>query len=288
MAGTIITDRIESDATYDSKIELVSPVLVSNTFAVKSTGGTGVFNIVGANTNTDRTFTLPDVAGTVALSGTSVQTFDASGTWTKPTVGTMARIQVWGAGGGGSRQATTSTVVGGGGGGYSEITVPLSSLASTESVTVGAGGVGRTATAGSGTDGGTSTFGSLIGASGGIATGTSNGGLTLASDLSIPIGSQNTGQADSTINFWQGGAGFHSSETNIRSRLSSTFGGGGGGGVVSSTTSLGGSSTFGGFGANGSRTTPNNGLAPGGGGGGSNNSVNGGDGAAGRVIVTVW
>ena len=65
MAGTIVTDRIESDATYDSKIELVSPVLVSNTFSVKSTGGTGVFNIVGANTNTDRTFTLPDVAGTV-------------------------------------------------------------------------------------------------------------------------------------------------------------------------------------------------------------------------------
>jgi hypothetical protein len=67
MAGTIITDRIESDATYDSKIELVSPVLVSNTFAVKSTGGTGVFNIVGANTNTDRTFTLPNAAGEMVL-----------------------------------------------------------------------------------------------------------------------------------------------------------------------------------------------------------------------------
>jgi hypothetical protein len=71
MAGTIITDRIESDATYDSKIELVSPVLVSNTFAVKSTGGTGVFNIVGANTNTDRTFTLPDNTGTIVASGTT-------------------------------------------------------------------------------------------------------------------------------------------------------------------------------------------------------------------------
>lgn len=70
MSGTIVTDRIESDATYDSKIELASPVLVSNTFAVKSTGGTGVFNIVGANTNTDRTFTLPDNTGTL-LSNTS-------------------------------------------------------------------------------------------------------------------------------------------------------------------------------------------------------------------------
>jgi hypothetical protein len=67
MAGTIVADRIESDATYNSKIELVSPVLVSNTFAVKSTGGTGVFNIVGANTNTDRTFTLPNAAGEMVL-----------------------------------------------------------------------------------------------------------------------------------------------------------------------------------------------------------------------------
>jgi len=67
MAGTIVTDRIESDASFASKIELASPVLVSNTFAVKSTGGTGTFNIVGANTNTDRTVTLPDVGGNVVL-----------------------------------------------------------------------------------------------------------------------------------------------------------------------------------------------------------------------------
>lgn len=267
---------------------MANGTLAASQIEMLSQSGTGITTLVPPATNTNRTLTLPDSSGQVAVYGSNVQTFDASGTWTKPATGSMARIQVWGGGGGGNRQATTTTSVGGGGGGYSETTVALSSLASTETVTVGAGGVGRTATAGSGTNGGTSTFGTLIGASGGIATGTCNGGLTLASDLSIPIGSQNTGQDDGTINFWQGGAGFHSSETNIRSRLSSTFGGGGGGGVVSSTTSLGGSSTFGGFGANGSRTTPNNGLAPGGGGGGSNNSVNGGDGAAGRIVVTVW
>jgi hypothetical protein len=68
MAGTIVTDRIESDASFASKIELASPVLVSNTFAVKSTGGTGIFNIVGANTNTDRTLNLPDNAGDILTS----------------------------------------------------------------------------------------------------------------------------------------------------------------------------------------------------------------------------
>lgn len=246
--------------------------------------GTGTLTIASPNTNSDRTLTLPDSSGQVAVYGSNVQTFDASGTWTKPATGSMARIQVWGGGGGGGRQATTTTAVGGGGGGYNETTVPLSSLASTETVTVGAGGVGRTGTAGNGTVGGTSTFGTLLGASGGLvdpSTGVSPaGGQPLASDLTVPIGTASSG----VINFFQGGIAFHTTDM----RTQSVFGGGGGGGVVSSTTSLGGKSSFGGFGGNGSRTTPNNGVAPGGGGGGSNNSVNGGDGAAGRIVVTVW
>jgi hypothetical protein len=79
MAGTIVTDRIESDASFASKIELASPVLVSNTFAVKSTGGTGIFNIVGANTNTDRTFTLPDNAGDILTSASDLAAAQLTG-----------------------------------------------------------------------------------------------------------------------------------------------------------------------------------------------------------------
>lgn len=255
-----------------SKIALLGPATGTATFTITTPAGT----------STDRTLDLPDAAGQIAIYGTNVQTFDASGTWTKPATGSMARIRVWGAGAGGSRQATTTTSFGGGGGGYSEATVPLSSLGATETVTIGAGGVGRTATAGIGTNGGTSTFGTLLGASGGIADASTAGygGKTLASNLSVPTGTQ----AADTINFWQGGIGFHTTDM----RTQSVFGGGGGGGVVSSTIGLGGTSAFGGFGGDGSRTTPNNGLAPGGGGGGSNNSVNGGDGAAGRIVVTVW
>jgi hypothetical protein len=65
MAGTIVADRIQSDDTYPSKIELASPVLVTNEFSVQASGNTGVFNIVGANTSATRTVTLPDEAGTV-------------------------------------------------------------------------------------------------------------------------------------------------------------------------------------------------------------------------------
>ena len=48
----------------------------------------------------------------------NVQTFNTSGTWTKPTGGqTMAEIQVWGGGGGGCSPGGGGALGGGGGGG---------------------------------------------------------------------------------------------------------------------------------------------------------------------------
>jgi hypothetical protein len=79
MAGTIITDRIESDSSYASRVEIASPVLVTNTFGIKSTGGTGNFNFVGANTNTDRTFTLPDNAGDILTSASDLAAAQLTG-----------------------------------------------------------------------------------------------------------------------------------------------------------------------------------------------------------------
>jgi hypothetical protein len=79
MAGTIITDRIESDSSYASRVEIASPVLVTNTFGIKSTGGTGNFNFVGANTNTDRTFTLPDIAGDILTSASDLAAAQLTG-----------------------------------------------------------------------------------------------------------------------------------------------------------------------------------------------------------------
>ena len=215
-----------------------------------------------------------------------VQTFNASGTWTKPIIngtaaGRMARIQVWGGGGGGARSASTGTSSGGGGGGYSEITVPLSTLASTVTVTIGAGGSGRAGSTGSGTSGGTSTFGTVF------ATG-GQGGPYNDGDAS---GGTPQGIAGSfvgnTITF-SGGAGRVSI---VLPGGVSVYGGGGGGGTQDASTvnSSGGGSAYGGDGGNGGRFTTNiNGIAPGGGGGGRNNNLNGGNGAPGRVIVTVW
>lgn len=117
---------------------------------------------------------FPSTAGAT----TDTQSFSASGTWTKPlAIGTIALIQCWGGGGGaGSGSSTNSNAqggAGGGGGGYSYTIVPISQLAATVSVTIAAGGTGGAAVAYPGlpsnyadglpgTNGGQTSFGTLI------------------------------------------------------------------------------------------------------------------------------
>jgi hypothetical protein len=63
MAGTIVTDRIESDATYDSKIEIASPVVISNTFTIPAgTVGAPALSPAG-DTNTGIYFPAADAIG---------------------------------------------------------------------------------------------------------------------------------------------------------------------------------------------------------------------------------
>jgi hypothetical protein len=244
----------------------------------------------------------------------NVQTFNSNGTWTKPSTGSMARIQVWGGGGSGGR-ATSSNSGGGGGGGYNEIVVPLSTLGSTVTVTIGAGGTTRT-TAGPGVAGGTSSFGSLCLAYGGGAggNGTSGGGGGQLSAGSSELNFSNLGgvrytahglpvqgffpafggDSVSVVSFptlYHGGVGrFPQAASNFLSvnNLHSAVYGGGAGGCTLSGLTDGGTSLYGGAGGN--TVTSGNasaGVQPGGGGGGANNGTNGA-GAAGRVIVTVW
>lgn len=255
----------------------------------------------------------------------NVQTFNSTGTWTKPTgAQTMARVQIWGAGGGGSRSASANSTGGGGGGGYFETTVPISQL-NTQTVVIGSGGAGATV-AGNGSAGGASymtingtSFGAGGGGPGGIYSTVlyGGGGGTITTDM----GSSGTGGVGNpgtfkSVYFYTGsqlglGAGDYSGMAGAGAKdggttypaLSGVIQGGGGGAGSSVQRCVGAGSIYGGGGggcgiggvwgqsvyggvggANGT-----DGVAPGGGGGASTSAnVNGGNGAAGRIVITCW
>jgi hypothetical protein len=221
------------------------------------------------------------------------QTFNSSGTWTKPSTGNFVRIQMWGGGGGGNRSNAAGDAGAGGGGGYFETTVPIASMGATAAVTVGAGGAGRTASLGPGASGGNSgvTLGNglTIYVSGGQASGSASGGgnggwggllfnTTAVNDLHNAIIGAGAGCSNAAPGFsYTGGGGGRNSTAGG----AGGWGGGGGG----SGAAAGGTSAFGGAGGNASIAA----TQPGGGGGASASAnVNGNNGAAGRVIITTY
>lgn len=278
------------------------------------------------------TFLRGDMQWTDPTVATDVQTFNSTGTWTKPTGGQkMARIQVWGGGGGGSRQ-TANNAAAGGGGGYNELTVPLTYLAASLTATVGSGGAGATTAATSGGNGGSSAVplasawqglsqvfagggagGTTVPGCGGGPTGSATAGTGLPGTpllvtglywdgttnnlmyAGIGAGSAiaNIGSSQAVSGAFHGGGGskYITSAVGLNVGGSSLYGGGGGsfGQSVSAVLEPGGQSVYGGTGGSASNAVANAGVQPGGGGGASGTAtVNGGNGAAGRVVITCW
>ncbi len=257
------------------------------------------------------------------LTGADIQTFDASGTWTKPSgfpSDAYVLIEAWGAGGGGGSGSSGGGGGGGGGGGYRRLETTLAALGATETVTVGAGGTaGDPAGAG-----GNSSFGSLLtgyGGGGGDATGGGTaggggGGGGLTSAGASGSGSSGDGGNGGGPSIWTGASNPNTGTSSggtpgtpgtgnagggggaaAAGRGGSGTGGGGGGGSAGGSGAGGGSIWGGGGGSNtgtaGASVYGGNGgadgaagTAPGGGGGGKTNG-SGGAGAAGRIKVTV-
>ncbi len=183
----------------------------------------------------------------------SNQTFNTSGTYTVPSgYSAILTIEAWGAGAGGG--AGSGAKGGGGSGAYASTTNTLT--AGSYAVTIGTGG-GNT-----GTNGGNSSFTTIVIAEGGFSTTTGTGGA-----------GGTTGGSTGTTKI-AGAAGANSAGSNGGAGVAGANGGGGGGTGGPANNGVGGTGT-----------------SPGGGGGGKagpgNNGTGGGVGGNGRVIVTV-
>ena len=238
-------------------------------------------------TGTDTTRAVTPASMASALSGTYryVQTvkFTSSGTFSKASYSGIKAVRIravgGGGGGGGSGAAVAaqhSSGSGGGGGGYAEKFVLESSLTSSVTVTIGAGGSGSSNAAGG--TGGSTSFGSHAVAAGGA------GGDTFPS-TAVMIGAL-------------GGAGGAGTTGDIL--MPGSVGGLGSGNATLGLGGSGGSSQFGG-GAVGAYTSTGSGTVAGtaasansgGGGGGSTTNagggaMSGGAGGSGMVLVEVY
>ncbi len=259
-------------------------------------------------------------------SAPSIQTqtiSSGSGTWSKPTTGNYQwlKIELWGAGAGGARGGAGQNGCGGSGGAYHTITVPLSSLATSETYSIGAGGASRTTT-GAGNNGGDTTFtinGKTItgyggtGGNSGVSNGPGGAGVMGVGAITTNGGNPAGGTAvGASSTFGGGGGGAGSTNTSPVGGMSyygggggggsgggtatggtaggnSFYGGAGGGGGSDSAAWSGGTSVFGGNGGAGAFNASNgvNGSTPGGG-GGSAESGNSGAGGNGQIILTWW
>ena len=341
-AGTINVPAIQkpyiiinnSSYTVTVKVSGLTGVAVpTGKRTVVYNNGTDVGNQVDYLASLTLGTALPIASGGTGLTTATtpnIQTFNSTATWTKPTNGqTMARIQLWGGGGGGGRNNGAPYLglnSGGGGGAYNELTVPLSYLASTVTVFVGAGGAGATA-GGAGGAGGDSyillstayngvslwtAYGGAGGAGatvsavtlGGAGGGPSGPGAGLQGGLPrfvtgftiviygggggtlTALYAGDAGNQNATM--YHGGAGFPSQQTGVNGYTQNSVTGSYWGGGGGSMTDSGGTTFDGGVSLyGGSGGTSGVGNAPGGGGSAYYiANTNGNAGAAGRVVIT--
>ncbi len=197
-------------------------------------------------------------------------------------------IKAWSGGNSGRRSGSTATLsAGGGGGGCVVADFASSSLGTSQTVTIGAGGarIVSPSTAG-GNIGGNTTFGSILTVYAGSTYqvgGSAISGLTdSATNGDEAVYAASTSIPSPKVTIYGGGA---SSSDGSQNSTQSLYGGAAGGSVSAAAVArLGGLSTFGGDGGDGSSTGNGaDGVQPGGGGGATQTGTQSGKGGDGEV-----
>jgi hypothetical protein len=148
------------------------------------------------------------VANLLGIESLDQQTFTSSGNWVKPKTGTIAIVEIYGAGGSGANVVNNANpqkfASGGAAGAYVFGVVPFSLLHTTETVTVGLGGASVVISGGNatsnGVNGGDSSFGAWFTATGGQGGTFSIAGLgagTVATGGSVTVSVFFTFQSES-------------------------------------------------------------------------------------------
>lgn len=207
-------------------------------------------------------------------------TFDNSGTFTTPPGYVAFGGEAWSAGAGGARDASAAR--GGCGGGCFPFVIQSAEWGATETITIGAGGAGRT-TNGTPNPGGATSVGSLIvvaGATAGNGGGVAPDGTNAV--LSSGVAAGFDGAANGAISVYGGSA----SPSSANAASGNSIYGGAAGGSHDGTLRAAGTSTFGGNGgAAGDATDGTDGAVPGGGGGATRTGTTSGAGGDGRVVI---
>jgi hypothetical protein len=286
LGGSITATQLDLTAQGDLRLQDASGGEYVALQAPSTVGSSFTLTLPSADGSADQAL-VTNGSGTLSFAavGASVdyQEFTSSGTFTKASGVNYIYVEAIGAGGSGaSGNYSGDGAQGGGGGAFVSGLFRASEVGATETVTIGAGGT--SVTAGSGNNGGATSFGSLLTAKGGL------GGLkNNVSGRGTPyrIGGDtsgftidNTSMAVAPSYAGLGGLASYKGGDTI-------YGGGGGGGAKT-TSNVGGSSVFGGSGGtSGIGAAGSDGSAPGGGGGASDDSASG-VGAVGRLRVWSW
>lgn len=207
--------------------------------------------------------------------------YTASGSFVKPPGYTVFAGEMWGAGASGGFYSNTAvSAFGGGGGAYVPFNLLSSSLAASESVTIGAGGAAQTADNNSyGIAGGNTSFKGFVAYGGGTSASLNQGGSAFLSNITFSYNHAfgHGVEAANSYALWGGGAA-----SITAGRGSTIWGGGGGLSFDASNVQVASGGTK--FGGAGGATSAAAGVAPGGG-GAATRSVQSGAGARGELRI---